>query len=413
MADVRERVTSPAEVRVQRGWLVGLACAWACQGPVAAERPGPAIEGEPPPPQARPLRVAAFNASLVRPSAGGLWRDLEAGDDPQARKVAAIVQRVRPDVLVLLEVDRDPEAIVRLEQRYLAVPQPGGGEGIAYPHRFVPTTNTGVPSGFDLDRDGRTGGPGDALGFGAFPGQYGMVVLSRHPIDGDGLRCFGDLRWRDVPDPHLPDDPDSLPPADWYSCAAQQVLPLSSKNHCAVPVRVRGQALHLLVSHPVPPVFDGPEDRNGLRNHDEIRLWAQLLDGASGLPVLLDPAARFVLLGDLNADPHDGDSTGDPIGRFLLSHPRIDTTVVPSSSGGAAAAVRDAGINASHVGPARHDTADFPEADGGPGNLRVDYVLPSKTLEVVDAGVFWPAPGEPGAELVDASDHRLVWIDVR
>lgn len=359
------------------------------------------------------VRVAVFNASLVRPAAGALLRDLEGGGDPQARSVAAILQTVRPDVLLLLEVDRDPEALARLEQQYLAVPQEDGGEALVYAHRFVPSTNTGVPSGLDLDRDGRSDGPGDALGYGAFPGQYGMVVLSRWPIDVDGIRCFGDLRWRDVWGARLPDDPQTVPAADWYSCGALDVLPLSSKNHCVVPVRVGERTLHLLASHPVPPVFDGAEDRNGLRNHDEIRLWAQLLDGAPGLPVILEPGARFVIAGDLNADPHDGDTTDDPIGRFLLDHPRVDATVVPSSRGAEAAAERDGGANASHVGPARNDTADFYDVDGGPGNLRTDYVLPSRTLEVVDGGVFWPAPGEPGAELVGASDHRLVWIDVR
>ena len=372
---------------------------------------GVAREGEAEP---RPtVRVASFNASLVRQAEGELRRALAGGDDAQARAVAAILQRVRPDVLLLLELDRDPEALVHLQREYLEVPQPDGGEGVEYPYAFVPPTNTGLPSGIDLDRDGRSDGPGDALGFGAFPGQYGMAVLSRLPIDADGIRCFGDLRWRDVAGASLPDDPSTAAPADWYSSDALDVLPLSSKNHCVVPVRVDGQPLFLLASHPVPPVFDGEEDRNGRRNHDEIRLWAQLLGGAPGLPVILEPDARFVLAGDLNADPHDGDTRGDPVGRWLLAHPRIAAEPVPSSDGAVAAARRDGGVNATHRGDARHDTADWPDADGGPGNLRVDYVLPSKTLRVLDAGVFWPSPGEPGAELVGCSDHRLVWIDVR
>jgi hypothetical protein len=396
-------------------WVVAVGLWSACGRPsegALGSAGSPAVDGRPV--EASPtLRVAVFNASLVRDDAGGLRRDLERGDDAQAMAVAAILQVVRPDVVLLLEVDRDPEALARLEQAYLAVPQPGGGEGLVYAHRFVPPTSTGTPSGLDLDRDGRSDGPGDALGFGRFPGQYGMVVLSRHPIDVDGVRCFGELRWRDVWEAHLPDDPDTIPPADWYSCAALDVLPLSSKNHCVVPVVVGGQRLHLLASHPVPPVFDGAEDRNGLRNHDEIRLWSQLLDGGPGLPVIPEADARFVIAGDLNADPHDGDSTGDPIGRWLLSHPRVAAQPVPSSRGAEAAARRDGGANATHVGPAMYDTSDFPDADGGPGNLRTDYVLPSKNLEVVDTGVFWPAPGEAGAELVGCSDHRLVWIDVR
>ncbi len=357
------------------------------------------------------VRVAVFNASLIRPKAGQLRRDL-AGDDGQARSVAAILQRVRPDVLLLLEVDRDPEALAMLEERYFAVPQPDGGEDLRYGHRFVPPVNTGIPSGFDLDRDGRPDGPGDALGYGSFPGQYGMVVLSRYPIDPDGIRCFGDLRWRDVPGATLPDDPATAEASDWLPPTARSMLPLSSKNHCVVPVRVDGRPLLLLASHPVPPVFDGPEDRNGRRNADEIRLWAQLLDGAPGLP-MIEPGARFVLAGDLNADPQDGDSTGNPVHRWLLTHPRIAAEPVPRSDGGVAASVRDGGINATHRGLADHDTADFPETNGGPGNLRTDYALPSRSLRVLDAGVFWPAPGQPGAELVDCSDHRLVWIDVQ
>ena len=41
--------------------------------------------------------------------------------------------------------------------------------------------------------------------------------------------------------------------------------------------------LHVLASHPTPPTFDGPEDRNGRRNHDEIRFWADYISpGQSG-----------------------------------------------------------------------------------------------------------------------------------
>ena len=42
----------------------------------------------------------------------------------------------------------------------------------------------------DLDRDGKTDGPGDAFGFGKFPGQYAMALLSRHPLDVERIRTF-------------------------------------------------------------------------------------------------------------------------------------------------------------------------------------------------------------------------------
>ena len=70
--------------------------------------------------------------------------------------------------------------------------------------------------------------------------------------------------------------------------------------------------------------------------------------------------------------------------------------------------------NLTHRGDPRHDTADFSEP---PGNLRVDYVLPSKNLRAVDGGVFWPVLSDPLSRLTGtypfpSSDHRLVWLDV-
>jgi hypothetical protein len=70
-------------------------------------------------------------------------------------------------------------------------------------------------------------------------------------------------------------------------------------------------------------------------------------------------------------------------------------------------------VNLDHVGAPQQDTADFSEP---PGNLRVDYVLPSRQIRVLWSGVFWPASDEPLSALTGtypfpSSDHRLVWID--
>jgi hypothetical protein len=58
------------------------------------------------------------------------------------------------------------------------------------------------------------------------------------------------------------------------------------------------------------------------------------------------------------------------------------------------------------------------DADGAPGNLRADYVLPRKNLRIVDSAVFWPIQASPlfpltGVFPFPSSDHRAVWIDVR
>jgi endonuclease/exonuclease/phosphatase family metal-dependent hydrolase len=357
------------------------------------------------------VRFATFNVALERERAGQLAAELAGADSAQAAAVAAVLQRVRPDVVLLNEFDWDETgtALAAFERSYLAVGQHGNAP-LRYAHRFTAPVNTGVPSGLDLDGDGRADGPGDALGFGRWPGQYGMVVLSRFPIVESEVRTFQRFLWRDMPG--------ALLPAEWYGERARARLPLSSKSHWDVPVRIGDRVVHVLACHPTPPVFDGPEDRNGRRNHDEIRLFADYLDAqrggylrddrgrAGGLPA----GAHFVLLGDLNADPVDGESAPGAIAQ-LRAHPRVQDPR-PRSAGGPEQAVRQGGANASHRGDPATDTADF--EDRRVGNLRVDYALPARSLAVVAAGVFWPGAGEPGAAWAAASsDHRLVWVDVR
>ena len=369
------------------------------------------------------IRIATFNSSLNRPTDGGLRNDLADADDPQARAVAEIIQRVRPDILLLEEFDFDVGGVaLRDFQTNYLERQQNGVAAISYADSFSAPVNTGVPSGFDLDRNGKIEGGGDALGFGAFPGQYGMAVLSRFPIDRAQVRTFRRFLWRDMPDALLPDDAQTMEPKDWYSQGALAVLPLSSKSHWDLPVRIGGVTLHLLASHPTPPAFDGPEDRNGKRNHDEIRFWNDYITPHSSGYIHDDRGNRggfdgkaFVIMGDQNSDPVDGGSLNDAI-RALLANPRVNSTFVPQSVGAIEASAAQGGVNAQQRGDPRFDTADFD--DRGPGNLRVDYLLPSKGIRVCGGGVFWPAQSDPLARLVwgddppPSSDHRLVWIDV-
>ena len=124
-----------------------------------------------------------------------------------------------------------------------------------------------------------------------------------------------------------------------------------------------------------------------------------MLDGAFG------PAPQdFVLLGNANLDPADGEGLRDVMGA-LLADPRVEDRR-PSSEGARFAP------SPGQAGDPALDTADWPEVDG-PGNLRVDYVLPAATLRASGAGVVWPAPGDPLAEaVVAAGPRRLVWVDL-
>ena len=361
------------------------------------------------------IRIATFNCSLNRSGAGELRRDLATPDNAQARAVAEIIQRVRPDILLLQEFDYDAggESAAAFRANYLGRPQ-NGAEPIAFAHSFFTESNTGLPSGFDLNNDGVVQGAQDALGFGEFPGQYAMLLLSRFPIDAGKARTFRKFLWRDMPGPNMP--------PGWYSPEELAVLPLSSKSHWDVPVKVGRLTLHVLASHPTPPAFDGPEDRNGLRNYDEIRLWVDYLGRGTGRYISDDQGRRggfkgreFIVMGDQNSDPADGASLRESI-RGLLAHPRINSGFTPLSDGGAEASALQGGANAAHTGDPRADTADF--NDRVAGNLRVDYLLPSKGLTVCGGGIYWPRQDQPGAALVwgdrpaPSSDHRLVWIDV-
>jgi len=356
------------------------------------------------------LRVATYNTSLYDRAAGGLIARLRAGD-ANASRVAAVLQRVRPDVVLLNEFDYDPQqrAADLFQRDYLEVALPGGGDPLHYRYRYLAPVNTGVPSGLELAPD-QTGGR-HTWGHGLHPGQYGMLLLSRHPIDSARVRTFQQLKWSAMPDARQPRDPATGAP--WYPPQVWSQLRLSSKSHWDVPISTPLATVHLLAAHPTPPVFDGPENRNGLRNFDEIRLWAEYI-GAGAKPWLCDDqgrcgvlpsTARFVIVGDYNADPDDGDGLPGAIAQ-LLDHPRVNAGFVPRSAG---AAERAAERGLPRNGDARSHTGDFGRRTG---TLRLDYVLPSDNLDVRDGGVFWPARGSRDAAIAHASDHYLVWLDL-
>ena len=116
-----------------------------------------------------------------------------------------------------------------------------------------------------------------------------------------------------------------------------------------------------------------------------------------------------MIAGDQNSDPLDGDSIPGSI-QQLTEHPLVNGKLTPTSAGAVEAATLQGGANATHRGDPKFDTADF--ADTAPGNLRADYVLPRKTLQLVDAGVFWPLQSSPLFRLTgvfDTTAFRGIW----
>ncbi len=310
-----------------------------------------------------------------------------------------------------MEFDYDSSGILlnSFQQNYLSVSQ-HGELPITYSYALPVPSNTGVLSQHDLNNDGKITLPDDAYGFGRYEGQYAFALLSKYPLDTTQIRSFQQFLWADMPDAKQPLKEDGNP---YYRSEAWSILRLSSKNHIDIPVRLpSGDLIHNILAHPTPPVFDGPEDRNGLRNFDEIRL---LKDYISGSEYLVDDKGRkgglasnssFVIMGDLNADPVDGDSYPGAIDQLLSYsgiHPEIAKgSLIPSSKGGKAHNQKTG-----DKGDPAFDTSFF--------GMRLDYVLPSNDLKVIASGVFWPAEGEALFDQVkdeSASDHLPVWVDV-
>lgn len=302
-----------------------------------------------------------FNTGLSRDGPGLLVRDL-MGEEPDAdlKRLAAL----SPDIAVLQNVDYDHDHIVLglIQARLAAL-------GHEMPHAFTSRPNTGIDSGFDLDRNGKLGEPRDMLGYGRFAGQGGIVVLSRFEIVENDVYDLSGVQWRD-------EDAAALPAGNYFPDALLARMPLHSVAAWDVAIRTPKGLLRLLTADASPPAFDGPEDRNGLRNAAELRFWSRYINTHH----LADQ--RFVLLGTLNNDPSGGDGHKRAINQ-LLGHTALQDPK-PMSDGNSV-------------------TADWPDRNLA---LRVDYILPSHRLGVRAAGV------ERAPQAADGTRHYPVWVDI-
>ncbi|SQH75791.1 conserved protein of unknown function, low identity with Succinyl-CoA synthetase subunit alpha [Shewanella benthica] len=370
----------------------------------------------------------------------------------QIRNVAAIIQTERPAVLMMGEFNNDgmgenQDAIKGFRLNYLAVPQNGLGTTSAEKKMLEPiqfayfenfSTNTGLLSEFDLDRNGTVALPGDAWGFGFYHGQYAFGLLSQYPIDTDNIRTFQTFKWKDMPGETNPtitncdDEKYSIPQGmkcgdEWYTAEAWAEKPLSSKNHVDAPILIPTadgeKVVHLLLSHPTPPVFDTLTQNNKLLNRAEIQFWSDYVSNAdyiyddAGVKGGLGLDASFIVMGDLNADPENGDGFLDSI-QNLMHHERVnvlatDGVYAPNSLGS---------TECYALGTCKENT--YPDRVTSTFGLRVDHAIPSNDLNIIDSGVFWPASFEDGYMLMNdervgkwgngkdiSSDHRLVWIE--
>jgi len=228
------------------------------------------------------------------------------------------------------------------------------------PFRFALMPNAGVFTGFDLNRDGRFDTASDRQGYGQFTGQGGIAILSRYPIETQEAQDLSAVLWKDIPGTQIP--------RTYFSPEEVDALRLQSVAAWDVPIRLPGGVVHVLATQASSPVFDGPENRNGLRNADQLRFWKGYVE---------DMTQPFVLMGGLNNDPFDGEGLNPPL-RALLGSPALQDP--------------------------------RPRSSPRPiGSLRVDYVLPSAGLRVVESGVDW---GSPERDHEDMPLHKPVWVEL-
>ncbi|MBO6506128.1 MAG: endonuclease/exonuclease/phosphatase family protein [Kordiimonadaceae bacterium] len=381
----------------------------------------------------------------------------------QIRNIAAIIQKNRPDVLLLTEFNNDgtaesDAALSGFQANYLAHPQSmnsvdGGDllEPISYPFVQNYPTNTGLFSGFDLANNGTADAtdPDDAQGFGFYHGHYAFALMSKYEIDTAGTRTFQSFKRSDFAGASNP----TVAPVfeaqtcdeiettfgvrcgePWYTDDEWDALRLSSKNHVDAPIIIPTKngtkTINVLLAHPTPSGFDKASDNNKFRNSQEIEFWLRYIEGAD---YIYDDQGQyggfagdsFVIMGDLNADAIVGTGSQAPYNgiRKLMNNKRVNHAV--SQVTGGFAPISQGAAEALNPATSWSGSHPYPEIRSAVFGSRVDYAVPSADLEVVSAGTYWQPVGAPGRLLFNdarvgygdsksiSSDHRYVWSTVK
>lgn len=397
-------------LRAMTALLAGLASVAFSAVSVARQPPATAAQREPIPPGAVKFRVATFDLHDVRTD------ELLAPRSPRLEQLAAAIRAINPQVIMLSGLAYDmPGApgfdakgppgsnAKRFVEKYVHAADAGGVAAPRY-RIFVDQPNSGVPSGYDLNHDGKivaeypltletpeqtlalAAYSEDCWGPGAFPGQNGLVLLvdERLQIQTNQIRTFRKLPWSYMDAAAMPDAADGKP---FFSDSEKAYFRLASVGLWDVPITLPNKSVvHLLCGAAVPPSPPGPAGINPRRNHDEIRFWADYIEDASwivdddGQEGGLRRGSEFVILGNFNVDPDRGDRYGEPIKTMLGATRKINLDDVPKAP--------DASTHTCAAG------------------LRLDYVLPARSVRVMGGGVWrWPEGPSP-------SDHTPVWMDI-
>lgn len=357
------------------------------------------------------VRIAQFNLREMT------TYKLMTQTDVQANAAAEIIARFSPDILSINELQFDIQGIPSASSPGAPSNTSWGGfnvPGAENPKRLGDRVHAaGGPSYENLFQSVGNSGfywQGSTLGldwyilrgWGEFPGRFNTAILSRFPILVDQVRVIADFAWEDLPDNKIAlmktETGIDVPPG----------FPLFEKALNIVPVQLGDVVLHLVLLHPVAPAFD---PINTYRNYDELHALRLFLDGQLPGVEPLPADAKFVIIGDLNADPEEGDSIGGAI-QQILSHPDV-TNVFPAGSG----TKGKGGKYNSYLSGCGRDDGSTVTDPGAKYQMQLDYVLPSKNLgEPLDSLLFWPnhtTDPEDFELRCQASDHSFLYVDLK
>jgi len=339
--------------------------------------------------------------------------------DQQVNAAAEVIARFNPDIVDINELQYDIEGLPTGDMPGAAYPvEPGGIDGGAenaqrladriaaanpdatYDHVLITVGNSGMWWDDTGDFDSWS-----LRGWGDWEGRFNTAVLSKFPILRDEVRVISDLAWEDLPDNQLADmeaEIGMVPPAGF---------PLFEKALIIVPVDLGTETLYLVLLHPVasPSRFDVI---NPYRNYDELHALALFLDGTLPGVEPLPAGAKFIISGDLNADPDSSDSDGIAgAAQLVTEHPSV-VAVFPE---GAGTEGRNGEYN-TYMSGCGNDDGETVEDPRDAFQLQLDYILPSVTIgEPIDQAIFFP-DFQSAREDFDlacyASDHRFLWADL-
>ncbi|SDK14283.1 Endonuclease/Exonuclease/phosphatase family protein [Ferrimonas sediminum] len=399
------------------------------------------------------IRFATYHADMEFSDYNQALSETGSGNEPRLQNVAEVIQRARPDVLLVTGFsgadglggeEYRKRALELFVSEYLNQAQDPDLDAVSYPYLYLANSNSGIPVLDDLNKDGSAPGtlPFDAKGYGHYAGEKSFALLSRYALDENNVRTYRQLEWKRVPTADGQQKPQDGSGNDWFASETWNSLPLMDTNFVDIPMKLPdGRIVQLLATYLGEPAEVDASNRAYMRNRAQVEFVADYIsqdynsyivnddDNSRRVTGGYDSSRPFVLMGNFYND-HEGawalGADGAPSYRADSAAMR---TLVNSSTLHRFTGVNwEAPTSAAGVDYAQTtaSTHSMPGIITGLNALRNDYIMLEQQLKFVDQGIVWAQLGDDGEALFyrnngqgqmvndpqASSSHRLVWMDV-